>query len=242
MTPQTRVMAALAACLILFGCAGMPMADTNDVYDPLEKENRVLFDASLQLDRAVIRPAAVGYRSIIPEGVRDAIRNFLNNLGSPVIFANDVLQGDVDRAGTTLLRITVNSTVGLAGLFDPAAKWGFVRHAGDFGQTLAVYGVGEGPYLFVPLLGPSNARDLTGYGVDFLFDPFTWLPLRENFWWQTGRTALDDLDLRARNIETLDEIQKTSLDFYASVRSLYHQNREAQINHGEPPVQNLPNF
>jgi phospholipid-binding lipoprotein MlaA len=235
-------MAALAACLMMSACAGMPMADTGDVYDPLEKENRVLFDASLALDRAILRPAAVGYRSILPEGIRDAIRNFINNLGSPVILANDVLQGDVDRAGTTLARIGVNSTVGLAGLFDPATKWGLMRHSGDFGQTLGIYGVGEGAYLFIPLLGPSNARDLTGYGVDFIFDPFTWLPLRENFWWQTGRTALDDLDLRARNIETLDELQKTSLDFYASVRSLYHQAREAQINHGEPPVQNLPNF
>jgi phospholipid-binding lipoprotein MlaA len=242
MAPQTRVMAALAVCLVVSACAGMPMAESGDVSDPFEKQNRALFDASLQLDRAAIRPAAVGYRSIVPEGIRDAIRSFLNNLSSPVIFANDVLQGDVDRAGTTLLRIGVNSTVGIGGLFDPATKWGFPRHSDDFGQTLAIYGVGEGPYLFIPVLGPSNARDLTGFGVDFVFDPFTWLPLRENFWWQTGRTALDDLDLRARNIETLDEIQKTSLDFYASVRSLYHQERESQIHHGEPPVQNLPNF
>ena len=242
MTLHTRVMAAFAVCFVTYGCAGMPMMDTGDVYDPFEKENRALFDASLALDRAVVRPAAVGYQRILPDGVRNAIRNFLNNLGSPVIFANDVLQGDVDRAGTTFVRIVVDSSVGLAGFFDPATTWGFVRHSGDFGETLATYGVGEGPYQFVPLLGPSNARDLTGYGVDFLFDPFTWVPLRENFWWQAGRTTLDDLDLRARNIDTLDEIQKTSLDFYASVRSLYHQNRQSEINHGQPPVQNLPNF
>ncbi len=96
--------------------------------------------------------------------------------------------------------------------------------------------------MFVPILGPSNARDLTGYGVDFLFDPFTWLPLRENFWWQAGRTTIDDIDQRSRNIEALDEIQKSSLDFYASLRSLYHQNRESQIHHGQVQIENLPNF
>jgi phospholipid-binding lipoprotein MlaA len=235
-------MAAITACLLLSRCAGMPMSNTGDVYDPFEKENRALFGATLAVDRAVIRPVAVAYRDTIPDGVRDSVRNFLNNLGSPVILANDVLQGDVNGAGTTLLRIGVNTTIGFAGLFDPATKFGYMRHPDDFGMTLAFYGVDEGPYLFVPVLGPSNARDLTGYGVDFLFDPFTWIPLRENFWWQAGRTVVDDIDQRSRTIDTLDEVQKSSLDFYASVRSLYHQNRESQIHHGQVQIENLPNF
>jgi phospholipid-binding lipoprotein MlaA len=242
MTLSDRIPAAIALCLLLSGCAGMRMTDTGDVYDPLEKENRALFGVTLQLDRAIIRPVAVGYRSVLPMVVRDSIRNFINNLDSPVVFANDVLQGDVDRAGTTLLRLGVNTTIGIGGLFDPATRLGYARHSGDFGLTLATYGVGEGAYLFIPILGPSNVRDLTGYGVDFLFDPFTYFPLRENFYWQTGRQALDDIDLRARNIETLDEVEKTSLDFYASLRSLYHQERESQIRHGAPEIQNLPNF
>jgi phospholipid-binding lipoprotein MlaA len=242
MSLSHRFNAALTICLLLSGCASMPMADTGDVYDPLEKENRVLFDVTFQLDRAVIRPVAVAYRDVVPSGVRDSIRNFINNLGSPVTFANDVLQGDVDRAGTTLFRLGVNTTIGIGGLFDPATGWGYPRHSSDFGVTLGTYGVGEGPYLFIPILGPSNIRDLSGYGVDFLFDPFTYYPLRENFWWQLGRTGLDDIDLRARNIETLDEIERTSLDFYASLRSLYHQERESQIRHGMPEIQNLPNF
>lgn len=216
--------------------------NSTDVYDPFEKENRAIFDASLQLDRAVIKPAAIAYRDVVPSAVRDSIRNFLNNLDSPVVFANDVLQGDVDRAGTTLVRIGVNTTVGIGGLFDPATGLGYPRHADDFGITLGYYGVAEGPYLFVPILGPSNVRDLTGYGVDFAFDPFTWMPLRENFWWQTGRQGLDDLDLRARNIDTLDEVEKTSLDLYATARSLYHQERESEIDQGMAPVQDLPNF
>ena len=242
MSLSPRFPAALVLCVALSGCAGTTMTDTGDVYDPFEKENRALFDVSIQLDRAAIRPVAVAYRDVIPSGVRDSIRNFLNNLNSPIVFANDVLQGDVDRAGTTLIRLGVNTTVGIGGLFDPATGFGYQRHTNDFGETLGTYGLGEGPYLFIPLLGPSNARDLTGFGVDFLFDPFTYYPLRENFWWQTGRTALDDIDLRARNIETLDEVEKTSLDFYASVRSLYHQAREAQIRHGAPEIENLPNF
>ncbi len=186
MSLSHRFNAALTICLLLSGCASMPMADTGDVYDPFEKENRVLFDATFRLDRAVIRRVAIAYRDVVPSGVRDSIRNFLNNLGSPVVFANDVLQGDVDGAGTTLFRLGVNTTIGIGGLFDPANGWGYPRHTSDFGVTLGTYGVGEGPYLFIPILGPSNIRDLSGYGVDFLFDPFTYYPLRENFWWQSA--------------------------------------------------------
>lgn len=241
MNLSLRLNATLTLCLVLIGCAGMPM-NGSDVYDPLEKENRVFFAASLQLDRAVLRPAAIGYRDVLPQRVRDSIRNFIDNLASPVVFANDVLQGDVDKAGVTLVRIGVNTTIGIGGLFDPAASFGYTRHSNDFGLTLGDYGVGEGPYLFIPILGPSNARDATGYVTDWAFDPFFYIALRENFFWQLGRTTLDDVDARSRNIETLDEIQKSSLDFYATVRSLYHQNRESQISGGVPAMQNLPNF
>ena len=235
-----RQLAALAAGLVVTGCVSM--SASSDVYDPLERENRVLFNASVQLDRAIVKPAAIAYRRALPMRVRDSFRNFLNNLASPVVFANDVLQGEVDRAGVTLVRIGVNSTVGIGGLFDPATGFGYPRHSEDFGQTLGVYGVKEGPYLFIPILGPSNARDLTGFGVDFLFDPFTWIPLRETTFWMIGRQGLDDLDLRERTIEPLDEIERSSIDFYASLRSLYHQNRENEIRNGAPAVEELPNF
>ena len=235
-----RQLAALAAGLVVTGCVSM--SASSDVYDPLERENRVLFNASVQLDRAIVKPAAIAYRRALPMRVRDSVRNFLNNLASPVVFANDVLQGEVDRAGTTLFRIGVNSTIGIGGLFDPATGFGYPRHSEDFGQTLGVYGVKEGPYLFIPILGPSDARDLTGFGVDFLFDPFTWIPLRETTFWMIGRQGLDDLDLRERTIEPLDEIERSSIDFYASLRSLYHQNRENEIRNGAPAVEELPNF
>jgi phospholipid-binding lipoprotein MlaA len=241
MNLSLRLNAALTLGLVLIGCAGMPM-NGSDVYDPFEKENRAFFAASLQLDRVVLRPAAVAYGRALPQRVRDSVRNFIDNLASPVVFANDVLQGDVDKAGATLVRIGVNTTIGIGGLFDPATGFGYARHSNDFGITLGDYGVGEGPYLFIPVLGPSNARDATGYVTDWAFDPFFYIPLRENFYWQLGRTALDDVDARSRNIDTLDEIQKSSLDFYATVRSLYHQQRESQINGGIPAMQNLPNF
>jgi phospholipid-binding lipoprotein MlaA len=148
----------------------------------------------------------------------------------------------LDRAGVTLLRAGVNTTIGLAGLVDVASRWGYMRHYEDFGQTLAIYGVGEGPYLFVPLVGPGNPRDIVGWGADLAFDPFTYAQWREKFWYQAGRAGVDFVDLRARNIETLDDVERTSLDFYASVRSLYRQTRNNEIRNGATEVQDLPDF
>ena len=159
-----------------------------------------------------------------------------------VILANDVLQGNMDRAGVTFLRAGVNSTLGIGGLIDVAAKWGYQRHSEDFGQTLAVYGVGEGAYLFIPLIGPSNPRDLVGWGVDFLFDPLTYVQWGDQWVLPYARVGLDITDLRARNIETLDELESSSLDYYASVRSLYRQSRANEIRNGATAVEDLPDF
>jgi phospholipid-binding lipoprotein MlaA len=239
---KALISAALAG-VVLCGCASMPAIEgPQAINDPLEGFNRVSFDTTLALDRAILRPTALAYRQVFPAFLRDSIRNFLNNLDSPITLANDVLQGEVTRAGDTLIRAGVNSTLGLGGLVDVAKRWGYMRHSEDFGQTLAVYGVGEGPYLFVPLLGPGNPRDVVGWGVDLAFDPLTYAQWREKFLWQAGRTTVDFVDLRARNIETLDEIEKTSLDFYASVRSLYRQSRNNEIRNGATEVQDLPDF
>jgi len=245
MSISKAMMAVLAAVTLLSGCATMPMTTAEgpqDVNDPLEPFNRLMFNTTLALDKGVLRPTALVYRRVVPEPVRNSLRNFLNNLDSPIIFANDVLQGEFNRAGVTLLRASVNSTLGLGGVVDVAQRWGYMRHYEDFGQTLAVYGVGEGPYLFVPLLGPSNPRDAVGWTADIFFDPLSYVQWREKFWYQTGRWAVDFTDLRARNIETLDEIEKTSLDFYASVRSLYRQSRNNEISNGATEVQDLPDF
>ncbi len=216
-----------------------PPDDTND---PLEGMNRGIFRANLAFDHVLFRPLALGYRFIVPHPVRNSIRNFLNNLDSPPIFVNEVLQGELHEAGVTVLRFGVNSTVGVGGLFEVADGWGLPRHAEDFGQTLGTYGIGEGPYLFLPLVGPAPPRDLTGRVVDYFFDPLTYVHMGSQNYWRYVRVSLDAIDLRERNIETLDDIERTSVDYYASLRSLYRQTRNNEINNTESNTQNLPNF
>jgi phospholipid-binding lipoprotein MlaA len=229
--------------LTLAGCASIPEGATRDPNDPFESTNRVLFDASLAIDKAFSKPIAIAYRGILPMPVRDSIRNFLNNLSTVPVFANDILQGEVERAGVTLARGFVNTTFGIAGLFDVAEKTGMPRHYEDFGQTLAVWGVGEGPYLVIPFIGPANVRDVTGRVVDLFIDPFTYVQWgNEETYIPWVRVAVDNVDLRARNIETLDEIENSSADFYVAVRNLYRLARDNEIRNGEAEVQDLPDF
>jgi phospholipid-binding lipoprotein MlaA len=243
MRSVTAILAALVVGLALSGC--MPMPDSgapHDPNDPFEGMNRRLFEASLATDRWFTLPAARFYRNVVPRGLRRGIRSFLNNLNSPIIFVNDVLQGEVDRAATTLARFGINTTIGIAGTIDVAEGWGLERHSEDFGQTLAVYGVDEGPYLFIPFIGPANVRDLFGFGVDYAFDPLTYVHWGDKWPLPYARVAIDQIDLRERNIETLESIQQTSLDFYASVKSLYRQARNNEIANGETQVEDLPDF
>jgi phospholipid-binding lipoprotein MlaA len=206
--------------------------------DPLEVPNRMFFAFNEALDFAVIRPIAVTYRYIVPTGVRNSVRNFLRNLRSPVTLANDLLQGNLERAEITFTRFFINSTIGLLGVFDIAAESGFQYHEEDFGQTLGTYGAGEGFYLVLPILGPSSLRDGTGRIVDIFLDPLTYLAPREV---NLGLAATSGIDTRSRNIETLDDLKADSLDFYARIRSLYRQYRENEINNGAP-VGDAPGF
>src|ERR1700741_168387 len=238
-TAMRRTSAIVAALmgLSLAGCASaLPSEAPRDPTDPFEAINRRTFEASLVTDRYVTLPAARAYRAIVPERVRAGVRNVLNNLNAPVIFTNDVLQGELHRAGITVARFGINSTVGIGGILDVAEGWGLPRHSEDFGQTLAVYGVGEGPYLFLPIFGPANPRDLVGWGVDLLFDPLTFVHWGDKWPIPYVRGALDEIDLRERNIETLDDIQRASIDFYGSVKSLYRQTRNSEIKNGETQV------
>jgi phospholipid-binding lipoprotein MlaA len=200
-----------------------------DDNDPLEVPNRMFFAFNEALDFAVIRPVAVTYRYIVPLGVRNTVRNFLRNLRTPVILANDLLQGDLERAEITFTRFFINSTIGILGLFDIAAESGFSYHEEDFGQTLGTYGAGEGFYLVLPILGPSSLRDGSGRIVDIFLDPLTYIAPQE---FNLGRTATEGVDFRSRNIEELDDLKADSLDFYARIRSLYRQFRANEINNG----------
>jgi phospholipid-binding lipoprotein MlaA len=212
-------------------------------YDPLEDVNRYFFSLDMALDDAVFKPTAYAYRYIVPKPGRRGIRNALNNLESPVIFANDILQGEMGRAGNTTARFLINSTLGIAGLFDVAKSMGIRRHTEDFGQTLAVDGgLGGGPYLVLPIFGPSNLRDLTGKLVDIVFDPMTWMGGSNAEAVAIGRYVLDAISEREANIEAFDEIERTSIDLYAQVRSIYYQHRQAEIKNGRDDLNDLPDL
>ena len=216
---------------------------TDDTNDPFEGSNRFFFGVNQVLDDLLLRPVSIVYRAVLPDFARNGVRNFLNNLNSPVIFANDLLQGETDRAGDTLVRFGINSTVGIGGLIDVAKDVGHPYHDEDFGQTLAVWGVNDGPYFYFPLMGPSTARDFTGFVVDRGLDPLTYVNWGNDDleYAPVARTVLNVIDLRSRNIETLDDIERSSVDYYASIRSLYRQSRADAIRNGAQSP-DLPDF
>jgi len=229
--------AAFGAGVSLSACATLPPnPDAPANNDPYEATNREIFALNLKMDGWTLRPTAEAYANNVPEGVREAAHNVLVNLDLPVTFANDVLQAEPRRAGQTVTRFVVNSTLGMAGLFDVATRLDIPDHSEDFGQTLTVWGACKGPYLMLPLLGPSSPCDTLGRGVDFLLDPTIYIRMKQHVWWVAGHTYFKILDLRARNMETLDDIERTSMDFYATTRSLYRQNRASEVRNGEPDV------
>jgi phospholipid-binding lipoprotein MlaA len=239
-------LAALAG--VLAGCAAMPndpqvAAARVEANDPIEPFNRWIFDINEGFDLLLLKPVAVIYREVVPDPLRDNVRNVLTNLRAPVSVANDVLQGDVKGAGDTAARFLVNSTIGFAGLADVASEIGKPPRDEDFGQTLAVWGVGEGPYVVLPLLGPSTVRDTAGLVVDGVADPVN-IYLRNNdlnalvF----ARAGLSAVDTRSRLIEVIDDLKVNSIDYYATVRSLYRQRRNDQIRDGVGTGDEFPVF
>jgi phospholipid-binding lipoprotein MlaA len=234
--------AIIGLCLSLVaGCATVPRdpaarAEYKANNDPLEPLNRNLFAFNLSLDRILMKPLAEGYRRLLPRPVRDGLRRFLDNLKEPRVVGNCILQWRLKSAATAGGRFIVNSTVGLAGINDVATRWKLPKQIGDFGQTLWAWGIGEGPYLIVPVFGPATPRDGIGQGADILLDPFRYIPAHEDYptWFTLGRVVADGIDERERNLDSLAEIQRESIDFYASFRSLYRQNRAAALRSGKP--------
>jgi phospholipid-binding lipoprotein MlaA len=207
--------------------------EEDDDNDPLETLNRFIFAFDLTLDVFILKPVAATYRFMVPVVVRDSVRNVLRNLRTPVVLANDLFQGEMDRAEDTTMRFLINTTVGLLGILDVADGWGYPHHDEDFGQTLAVHGSGEGFYLVLPLFGPSSVRDGIGLLVDTFLDPLTYVGQAYDVNNELmARTAVDGIDKRSRNIETLEDLQKDSIDFYARIRSLYRQTRANDIRNG----------
>lgn len=235
------VLAVLPACAT---------ADRNDAAyqarieanDPYEGMNRAFFAFNTNMDNALVKPSAKRYRSSVPKPVRASIRNFLNNFRSPIILANDVLQGEWEQAGTTFSRFMVNTTFGIGGFFDVARHSGYEFHDEDFGQTLGAWGVGEGPYIVLPLYGPAPPRDMGGIVVDRAFNPLTYFAGTEPTVASATMTLFNLIDLRAENIENVDSIERTSLDYYATMRSIYRQNRKASIANGDEDLDELDDF
>ena len=222
----------------LGGCATPPspddpdaVADYKETNDPLEPTNRAIYAFNNGLDTVIMRPAAKAYRLLVPPPVRGGIHNFLSNLGAPVQLSNDMLEGKPRRVGDTTMRFLINTTVGVLGVFDFAKDWGYPNHDADFGMTLALWGLPEGPFLFLPVFGPSDPRDAIGLGVDTAIDPFTWVgqgaAIRALDWSRFGINALDQ---RERHLDDIDSVKQTALDPYATFRSLYRQHRHAQID------------
>lgn len=239
---------AVAIAVSAAGCATPPpesdpeaYAEFRELNDPIEPFNRVMFEINRGLDALFLKPLAEFYMLLLPPPIQTGIHNFVTNLRAPVTFFNDLLQLEGARALNTAGRFAVNTTVGIGGLLDWASNWGMPYHNEDFGQTLAVWGLGEGPYLVLPVVGPSNPRDAVGIGVDSaILDPFGFLATfiyNESFLIDVlsyTRLGLTAVDARARNYDALNDIEKNSLDFYAAMRSLYRQSRASEIANGRP--------
>jgi phospholipid-binding lipoprotein MlaA len=235
----------LLLCLLiagfLCGCS-TPNAQSLAENDPWEKTNRDIFAFDVWVEHHIARPVDDGYRAVVPGPARDGVHNLVTNLHSPIVLANDVLQGDGDKAADTFGRLVINSTIGIGGLIDVAGKLGIPGHENDFGITLGRNGVAEGSYLVLPLIGPLPPRDLVGSGVDGFFDPLSWARFHGKDTWMFVRRGLRVLDVVDRQRDQFDTIERTSIDFYATTRNLYRQSRNAKIRGRATDGATLPEF
>jgi phospholipid-binding lipoprotein MlaA len=241
--PIRRLALSLLCCAGLSGCATGGVTGDIEHNDPYEPFNRRVFEFNRGLDRTVIKPAAKGYRAMLPQFVRDRIRSIIDNLNEPLIFVNDVLQLRGDAASATFGRFFINSIAGLGGMFDRAGADGLPKQTGDFGQTLYRWGASDGPYLVLPFFGPSNVRDAFGLGVDFVTSPVSYaIPSGDRLAFGLSVGGTNGIDLRERNLESLDVLEQSSLDFYVHLRSVSRQYRAAILNEarkGDKPAELL---
>lgn len=234
---------AMAGAMIaaVAGCATPPAdpaarAEFEQLNDPIEPANRYFFEVNRFVDFMLIRPWADTYRRVVPDYGRERVHNVLRNMGEPMDLGNELLQGRFEDGAVSLGRFLVNSTLGIGGIFDVATDFGLPSKTGDFGQTLYTWGLEDGPYLVLPLLGPSNVRDAVGMGVDTMADPVGYAfsnnkLVPANY----ARAAAGATDKRAEFIEPLDALEKTSIDFYAQVRSMVRQRRAKELRGESAP-------
>lgn len=200
--------------------------DEVEIADPLEPVNRVTLRFNRVIDRFLFDPLTEGYRFLVPEPARRSVKRFFTNINSTQSLVNDIFQLEWMDARRTMVRLVINSTAGIGGLFDPATAWGLEGHVSDFGQTLTLAGVSSGPYLVLPLFGPSDARDAVGLGVDSLFHPtFFFLPGVDALFFNTSSGFSE----RESHYEEIKALEESSIDYYSALRSGFIQSREAQI-------------
>ena len=217
-------------------------ADRERKPDPWERFNRKSYNFSMALDRAAIGPVARAYKRGVPKVVRSSVHNMIQNIGEPVVFVNDVLQLRLKSAAGTLCRFVGNSTLGVGGIVDVGARTGIPHHDNGFGVTMGRYGVGAGPYLYVPVLGPSTVRDSVGSGVDAISDPLFYSRFPGDTVLGVSRTVVGGVDLRANVDDELNSLETTATDPYATIRSAYLQNKQSQIKGGDTSLDTLPDF
>jgi phospholipid-binding lipoprotein MlaA len=229
----------LTCAILLSGCVSTT-PESIAANDPFEPVNRVVYHFDQRFDKYVILPIAWVYTFKMPTPIRRGLHNVLINLDVPVTFANDVLQGEFSQAGISLGRFALNSTLGLGGFVDLGTPAGLRFRSADFGQTLGRYGVPEGPFLVLPIIGPDPPRDLFGDAVDLSIDPLTYLPpgapLAERLSVAIGVRMSSPFETHTRNIVLRQELERGSVDPYATMRSIYRQLRERKISGGPPPA------
>ncbi len=250
MTTYTRILSlAVAATLSLVaaGCAstGGPSeavyVGDEQISDPMEGLNRGTFAINEAVDKAILEPVARGYRNYTPTVLRVTTRNFLRNLRQPLVMGNELLQGDLEGFGNATARLFINTLAGFGGLFDVADMGGIPYQPEDFGQTLAVWGVGNGPYVVLPVFGPSTARDATGMLVDSFADPVRiYLFAHDLEWLHYTRIGVSAIDQREELLDVIDDLRANSFDYYAAIRSAYYQRRQALVNDMNAEAGSMP--
>lgn len=213
------------------------------ISDPLEPMNRFFFGIHEFIDMFLLKPASEIYEAITPDPIQHIALNFIRNLESPVIIANQLLQRDWEGATIAFERFLVNTTIGAAGLVDIAETQGLAYEAEDFGQTLAVWGIREDIYLFIPVAGPSSFRDSIGGTVDYMIDPVNrYAHNSDRRWIPIAKKTVAGLDKRADLDDLIEDTRRNSLDPYATFRNMYVQSRIAQIYDGQPPAVQIPDY
>ena len=241
------VVGAFALALLAAGCASSNTqpeqdADAVTISDPFENVNRFFFDINQRFDRHAGKPAATVYKDTVPQTVRGSLHNLLDNLGAPVTAANDLLQIRFADAGVAVGRFLVNSTVGVAGIFDVATGWGLPGRNRDFGETMGTYGVPPGPYLVLPLRGSTDVRDFAGNYIDGFATPLRYVRYDGRNYVGLMKSTLGSMDNRATNLVTLRDIERASVDYYATVRTLYLERRARLIEDQPVRTAELPDF